>query len=91
MDLGMVMLYCSEAKLKAIGSFVSGVGTPGFRLPEIDYIEAQLHTEIMFNRDIAKLYLAESGFAGLPHGLVTQVRENVASFCRTNGIQQLSC
>jgi Protein of unknown function (DUF3626) len=49
-------------------------------VPRISYIEAQLHGVILFNRDVKKIYIANSEVPG------QNVRDTITKFTRKNGI-----
>ncbi|PWV56150.1 DUF3626 domain-containing protein [Chitinophaga sp. S165] len=63
----------------------AAVGSP--RHPNLQvgrYVEAQVHTEILFNRDVKKLYIKKTDIK--PHGLTKVIRECIEIFAKRNGI-----
>jgi hypothetical protein len=59
------------------------ISTLGSRLEPRNYIEAQIHGDIRFNRDVAKMYIDTSDVINTDNPML---REHIDKFARKNGI-----
>lgn len=75
-ELGRILLYCEPAMLKVLHEYATGVKTTASQpnvLGGIAYIEAHLHADILFKRDVKAVVISNSDrLAGvIPHPLYT--------------------
>jgi hypothetical protein len=80
--LDRLIVTMDSAKLKKLYNAATGGGSQSSS-GVLSYIEAQVHGDIMFNRDVKKLYIAASEVTG-PND--RRLREMIAKFTKKNGI-----
>lgn len=82
--LQRLLVYMSDNMLKNLFATITMDGSQA-RTGTFDYLEAQIHTEILFSRDIKRLCISNTELAELPQ-VSDQLRAAVEKFTKKNNI-----
>jgi len=82
--LQRLLVYMSDNMLKNLYATITMDGTMA-RTGTFDYLEAQIHTEILFSRDIKRLCISNTELAEVPQQ-ADQLRASIEKFAKKNNI-----
>ncbi len=83
-DMHRIILYMEERMLRALHSAATGAAVTG--LPRNDYIEAQLHTDVVFSRDIKRICISNFDISVLGND-TNRVKSSLEQFSHTHNIR----